>query len=250
MRRAGIILTIAALSAASLLSCGGGDGGGISPEVAEILEHKEQVNPYDIAGDSAPDGGCTRLRTFGPRQPLGRVFNDSNHVHLRYARAGGIVPVHDAASAWRQGAGLVRVHSDSTLLIDELKHSYPYLRPHAAALLQEISKRFRQKLHERGGGKYRIKVTSLLRTDATVGRLRRVNRNASGESAHSFGTTFDISYSKFICDDASDTRRTFDDLKNLLAEVVAELRDEGRCVVKHERRQACLHITAIDTDSL
>lgn len=78
----------------------------------------------------------------------------------------------------------------------------------------------------------------------TVGKLRRVNRNASSESAHSYGTTFDISYSKFICDDPSKPHRTFEDLKNLLAEVVFALRAEGRCLVKHERRQACFHITA------
>ncbi len=37
-----------------------------------------------------------------------------------------------------------------------------------------------------------------------------------------------LSYSKeFICDDAASTRRTFEDLKNLLAEIVADLRSEG-----------------------
>ncbi len=82
-------------------------------------------------------------------------------------------------------------------------------------------------------------------------RLRRVNRNASSESAHSYGTTFDLSYSKFICDDTTATKRTFEDLKNLLGEIVAGLRAQGRCVVKHERRQGCFHITVCaPTDSL
>ena len=88
-----------------------------------------------------------------------------------------------------------------------------------------------------------MKVTSLLRTPATVSRLRRVNRNATAESTHTFGTTFDISYSRFICD--SDTLgRTFEDLKNLLGEVLLDFKNQGRCYVKMERRQACFHITA------
>ena len=86
-------------------------------------------------------------------------------------------------------------------------------------------------------------MTSLLRTPATVSRLRRVNRNATAESTHTFGTTFDISYSRFICD--SDTLgRTFEDLKNLLGEVLLDFKNQGRCYVKMERRQACFHITA------
>ena len=76
-----------------------------------------------------------------------------------------------------------------------------------------------------------------------MSRLRRVNRNATAESTHTFGTTFDISYSRFICD--SDTLgRTFEDLKNLLGEVLLDFKNQGRCYVKMERRQACFHITA------
>ena len=116
--------------------------------------------------------------------------------------------------------------------------------PHAADLLRDICRRFADSLAARGGGAYRPKVTSVLRTPMTVGRLRRVNGNATTESAHQYGTTFDISYSKFVCDDTTATLRTFEDLKNLLAEIIFDLRKQGRCLVKHERRQACFHITA------
>jgi hypothetical protein len=138
----------------------------------------------------------------------------------------------------------VAVRSCKDFYVDRLSHSYPYLTRSGAILLHEIGRRFNDSLAARGGGAYRIKVTSLLRTGHTVGRLRRVNRNATATSAHQYGATFDISYSKFICDDSTATRRSFEDLKNLLAEIVDGLRDEGRCFVKHERRQACFHITA------
>lgn len=42
-----------------------------------------------------------------------------------------------------------------------------------------------------------IIVTSVLRTADDVKRLRRRNGNASANSAHAFGTTFDVSYRRF-----------------------------------------------------
>ena len=115
--------------------------------------------------------------------------------------------------------------------------------PEAADLLKEIGRRFNDSLQARGGGDYRIKVTSVMRTAATVKRLRRVNRNATEASAHQYATTFDISYSRFICDSIN-VNRTFEDLKNLLGEIIYDLREEGRCYIKFERRQSCFHITA------
>ncbi len=206
-----------------------------------ILESQE--NSWEAHLDSAPDGGCVRMR-FPGLGSLGRMFNDSNRFHLEAARKIGVRPVSDARSAWLAGKGLVRISSCREYWLAPLSHSYPCLVPEAADLLREIGARFADSLRARGGGAYRPKVTSVFRTPHTLGRLRRVNRNASDSSAHQFATTFDISYSKFICDDSTQTRRTFEDLKNLLAIVIRDLRDEGRCFVKHERKQACFHITA------
>ena len=116
--------------------------------------------------------------------------------------------------------------------------------PEAEQLLHDIGAAFIDSLESRGGGSYRIKVTSVLRTDESVARLRRVNRNATSTSAHIYGTTFDISYAKFICDSVT-VPRTQEDMKNLLGEVMKDMRDRGRCYVKYERKQGCFHITAI-----
>lgn len=228
-------------------SCSNPNPEGIRDEFAAIFARDTVVNPYSIKPADAPDEGCQRLRVRGIGGTFGKVFNDSNHQHLKYARVEGIVPITSLGTAWTNSKGVRKVESDSNLYIDSLTHSYAYLMPHAAELLSEIGQRFHDSLDARGGGDYRLKVTSLLRTNATVGRLRRVNRNATSESAHTYATTFDISYSKFICDDPAATRRTFEDLKNLLAEIVFDLRAEGKCLVKHERKQACFHITAINT---
>lgn len=214
----------------------------VDPALAALLAPVAPTQ-WDVPGDTPPDKGCVPLRSHLGHPSLATAFPDVNDIHLSHARNAGIRPVTSTASAWIYGKGLERVRSDRYIYIDSLSHSYPFLIPAAARLLETIGSRFRDSLTVRGGGAYRPKVTSVLRTTNSVSQLRRVNRNASAKSAHCYGTTFDISYSKFICDDSSDTRRTFDDLSYLLGEIIEDLRLEGRCVVKHERRQACLHIT-------
>lgn len=205
-------------------------------------------NPYDAHLDSAPDDNCIRMR-IKPIGPLRRVFNDSNYVQLEAANALGINPITTDADIWELQRPLVHIRSCREYYVDELSHSYPYLVPEAADLLADIGRAFNDSLAARGGGDYRIKVTSVLRTPLTVKKLRRVNHNAVEESTHSFGTTFDISYSKFICDSDTATHRTFEDLKNLLAEILHDLRAQGRCWVKFEYRQSCFHITARPSES-
>lgn len=239
------IPAIVAVSGLLLCSCGGSR----SPEehlpddLRALLDSVPPGNPYDHHLDSAPDDGCIRMRVRNVG-PFGRTFNDSNHVHLEAAAHTGIHPISDSRSAWDNSRELVEIKSCPEYFVDNLTHSYPYMTHTGASLLKEIGHRFNDSLRARGGGDYRIKVTSVLRTPLTVGKLRRVNRNATETSAHQFGATFDISYSKFICDSDTGIHRTFEDLKNLLAEVIRDLRDEGRCFVKHERKQACFHITA------
>lgn len=213
-----------------------------------LADRTDSVNPYDIHLDSAPDGGCVRFRVK-PIGPLRAAFNDSNHVQLEAARAIGITPIEDETDILALRRPLVRIESCREFYLDRLTHSYPYLVPEAALLLHDIGAAFNDSLARRGGGNYRIKVTSVLRTPTTVKRLRRVNRNATGESTHSYATTFDISYSKFICDSiGSAPARTFEDLKNLLAEVLDDMRRRGRCFVKFEYKQSCFHITARKTE--
>lgn len=170
-------------------------------------------------------------------------FNDSNHVHLAEARQYGIDPLTDTRSHWRLRRPIVRVTSCEDFYVDTLIFSRPYLVPEAAGRLHEIGRRFRDTIEARGGGDYRIKVTSLLRTPQTVRRLRRRNRNAIDSSVHQYGTTFDISYAAFIADAPAPARST-DDLKGILGEVLRAMREEGKLWVKYERGQPCYHITA------
>ncbi len=174
---------------------------------------------------------------------LAKAFNDSNHVHFAEARELGIAPLGDLRSHWQLRRPIVKVISCADYYIDNLTYSRPYLVPEAEEALREIGRRFRDTIQARGGGDYRIKVTSLLRTPASVKLLRRRNRNAVDSSVHQYGTTFDISYARFI--PGSDSLpRSVDDLKGVLSEVLRAMLGDGKIWVMYERKHPCFHITA------
>ena len=209
--------------------------------IAQILGER-QTNRYDITNEM-PDTANHKLRINYLGGTLGRVFNDSNHVHLDAVERVGIKPVTSAADAWSIDRPIVHVASNENYFIENLSQSHPYLIPSAEALLSDIGRAFSDSLHARGGGDYRIRVTSLLRTTSSVDRLRRRNRNAVEHSAHLHGTTFDISYVKFVYDTPGTPTCTQEDLKNLLGEILYDMREQGRCYVKYERKQGCFHIS-------
>ena len=179
------------------------------------------------------------VRNIGP---LSKVFNDSNYLQLEAARHLGIEPITDLTSAYFMKRPLVKIENNEFYHLDTLKHSIPYLVPEAADLLHDIGANFIDSLRNRGGDGYTIKVTSLLRTPESVNRLRRVNINATDSSTHQFATTFDISYVNFYCLDEN-RQINQGDLKNLLAEVLYDLRQQNRCLVKYEYKTGCFHIT-------
>lgn len=210
------------------------------PDTTSAKVDEEQDEVHIIPVDSMPPGGKRiRVRMLGS---LRKVFNDSNYIHLGVARKYGITPIMKISDAWNLKVPVIRVVPTETYYIDELTYSLPYLVPRAKKLLDDIAQTWKDSLTARGGGDYRLKVTSMLRTPATIKKLRRRNTAAVDSSAHQYGTTFDISFVKFVCDNPSNPR-TAEDLKNLLAEVLYDLREEGRCYVKYEHKQGCFHIT-------
>ena len=175
-------------------------------------------------------------------------FPDLNDVQLATAQKLGIPIIADREEAVRRKDELVYVGENPYYDIDKLSYSIPYLIPRAARLLEEISRSFVDSLATRGIPFYKPLVTSLLRTQKDVNRLRRVNCNASANSCHCYGTTFDIAYSKFIpvCDPDAEKQKTVwpAELKQILAEVIDDQRKKGTCYVRYEVHQSCFHITA------
>lgn len=206
-------------------------------DVAVVGDTVEQWN-HPLAEMPEPTVAL-RVRYIGD---YGKLFNDSNYIHWAEAERIGIEMLTDTRSHWQLRRPLVKVVSCKDFYVEDLTHSRPYLVPEAAEMLHEIGRRFNDTLRTRGGGDYRIKVTSVLRTPESVAKLQRRNRNAVDSSVHQLGTTVDISYSRFAAD-SDRLPRSVVDLKGILAEVLYAMREEGKLWVKHERKQPCFHIT-------
>lgn len=168
-----------------------------------------------------------------------RTFNDMNDRHLKAARQWGIKPVTSDEELERQMGKLSEIESCRQYEVDKLTHSLPYLVPRAGELLETIGRNFRDSLDSKGLPSRKIIVTSVLRTSGTVKKLRKTNVNASANSAHVYGTTFDVAYARYKGAKKEET----DKLKSVLAEVLQDLRKREKCYVRYEFKQGCFHIT-------
>lgn len=174
------------------------------------------------------------------------AFPDSNDVQLQSACRYGVLPVQNREDAEQRKAELVYVAANPYFHVDPLRESIPYLVPRACVLLQDIGCAFYDSLYVKGVPLHQIIVTSVLRTEEDVVRLRGYNSNASENSCHRFGTTFDICYNRYMTvQTAQQPRRQVrnDTLKWILSEVLRDMRQLQRCYVKYEVKQGCFHIT-------
>ena len=179
----------------------------------------------------------------------GGVFNDLNDVQIATASRLGIDRIADRKAAAQSKDSLVFVGDNPYYDVKELTHSIPYLVPRAAICLEEIARAFMDSCIVKGLPMHKVVLTSVLRTEADVSKLRRVNQNASQNSCHQHGTTFDISYNHFVMvkdpNAAPKAQIPAGKLKQILAEVLNDQRNKGTCYVKYEfRRSSCFHITA------
>ena len=177
-----------------------------------------------------------------------REFNDLNDVQLAVAQAIGVPPVADREAAEKIKSKLVKLEDTDTYVIDSLTHSIPYLIPSAKSLLDDIGRVFQDSLSSKGLNPYKLVVTSVLRTDDDVARLRKGNVNATENSTHRYGTSFDLSYWRYV--KIPDLRgRPYEDvppeyLRAVLSQVLKDFHDQpGVCFVKYERQQNCFHVT-------
>lgn len=175
-------------------------------------------------------------------------FPDVQDVQYPAALANGVTPVRDRDEAEVRKADLLYVGANPYYEMDaSMRSSIPYLVPKASLLLQDIGRRFMDSLAIKGIPLHTIIVTSVLRTEADVAHLRRINGNASEQSCHRFATTFDICYNRYhtVSPPGEPERRAVrnDSLKFVLSEVLRDLRASNRCYIKYEVKQGCFHIT-------
>ncbi|MBQ9465976.1 MAG: hypothetical protein IJU62_03245 [Muribaculaceae bacterium] len=193
----------------------------INPESDNVIRFKSRVIPG-------------RLR---------EIFNDTNDLQLTAARAVGFEPISDLRGAYHLKRPIVPIATCRYYALDTMQRmSMPYLVPEAAQLLADIARDFQDTVRARAGADYRLRVTSMTRTDNSVARYRRRYRAATEQSCHRYGTTFDVSWARFDC---RDTTRVvnLEDLKNTLAEIIYNKRAQGRCYAIYEHKSGCFHVT-------
>ena len=177
-----------------------------------------------------------------------KEFNDMNDVQLEVAEVIGVPPIANREDAESRKAQLVKLEDTDTYVIDSLTYSIPYLIPSAKELLDDIGQVFQDSLSAKGLNPYKLIVTSVLRTEDDIAKLRKKNVNASENSTHRYGTTFDLSYWRYV--KIPEYRgRPYEDvppeyLRATLSQVLKGFHDQGdRCFVKYEKKQNCFHVT-------
>ena len=206
-----------------------------------------------------------------------------NPVHLQYAKSIGVeeppASRQDIAELIAQD-DLVRLEDGRFYELEPMTHSVPAVVEPASDMLDELGRLFHSTLEDEGipelsDGKphFTFVISSGTRSLTDQRSLRGVNSNAASNSAHQFGTTVDILYTRFgyqpegeyevpagdlydseiLTDILNERFAEFaltyeDELAAELGRALLEMQDEGDVVAVYERRQPVFHITVADTD--
>ena len=226
----------------------------IAVEAASVEVEPVEVEPVEAEPVEEVPAEATRYVADGERYhriksvpSYKNAFPDNNDVQLTAANRWGVKPVKNRRDAELRKNELVYIDCSPYYYIDPLYSSIPYLTPRAAILLQDIGQAFFDSLQVKGVPLHRFIVTSVLRTQDDVVKLRRHNGNATENSCHLYGTTIDICYNRYktVEDPDGPSRRQVrnDSLKYILSEVLNDMRQQNRCYVKYEVKQGCFHMT-------
>lgn len=171
-------------------------------------------------------------------KPLrGRLQKDAYDDHLLAAETNGVglITDEDLLLDYVEKEALVEASSGVGYLVDKLTHSHPYLTPESKKVLEELGKTFQAQ----AGGESFFTVSSATRTMDQQKKLYRRNRNATtGNSSHSYGVSFDISYIRFNGKKAFNYKT-----QRQLETVLDYFQKMNKIYVIKERKQNCFHIT-------
>jgi hypothetical protein len=203
-----------------------------------------------------------RAMTREERRELRR---DVNAEQIATARNLGVRASGEEEIARLRREGRLVALEDSTRwwILRDLDYSVPFVTPDTKEMLTEIGRHFHARMDSLGLPRYRMQVTSVLRTPETQADLRKANSNASQTvSAHEFGTTLDVSHVRFAAPDPAalatsspamqteeialleeEAKTNAVVLQAELGRVLAKMRDEGKLRVMMERRQPVYHMT-------
>jgi len=194
----------------------------------------------------------SRLAYFSTRclaykqKDFSRKLNDKIVDYSVEAKLKGIKACKDASDLKRRisEGKLVKVKSGNRYIVEKMTFSYPCVTEDSKILLDEIARRFSEKSSKKGLKGVRFFITSMTRKAESVKSLRRYNMNASANSPHLYGNAFDISYKRFIVRKWVLTNCDKKFLKEALAEVIWQLREENKCWATYEKVQNCYHVVS------
>ena len=180
------------------------------------------------------------------QQVYSKKLNDRITDYAYQAKLTGIEKCEDANDIGNRilSGQLRRVKSGRSFKIEKMAFSYPFLTPDSKRLLDEIGKRFRKKVKRDGLMGSRFIITSMTRTSEKIDGLGKTNINASDNSPHLNGNAFDISYARFLFRKLYVTECDKWYMKEALAEVIWQLKEEKKCWATYEKQQGCFHVVS------
>lgn len=274
---------LAGLLATGVAACGGDDHGDYVREANAAPPGAGQAarapRPAPLRPMTAADSAQLRSRIAADSAALGAAFGrmsrlearevgnlrlDKNATQVASAQRLGVQVAGESEIRRRVREGSLVPLGDSTehWVLRTMEHSSPYVTPDTRANLVELGRRFHARLDRAGLPRYRIKVTSAIRTADAQVDLRRTNSYAaSTTSAHQFGTTVDVSHERFAVpappagqalEGAWEMRAEMLEamgkeharvLQAELGRALLEMRGQGAVHVMMENRQPVYHFT-------
>lgn len=200
-----------------LTACGGDEHEGYVREAKAAPPRAAQQAPRPAPPRpmTAADSAATRTRiaaesasvaaAFGkvPRlkaREIGNLRLDKNATQVASAQSLGVQVSGQAEIDRMVQQGRLVPLGDSTeyWILRGMDHAAPYVTPDTRAMLEDLGRRFHARLDRAGLPRYRMKITSAIRTAEAQVDLRKTNSYAaSTTSAHQFGTTVDVSHERF-----------------------------------------------------
>jgi hypothetical protein len=167
----------------------------------------------------------------------GKLNKDLYEDHLEAAESIGAGIIENEWKLYQllNDNHLVEINKGSGYQLEPLTHSHPYVTPHSKKILEEIGQMYEVLA---GEGSF-FSVSSATRTMDQQKNLKKRNRNAAeGNSSHSYGVSFDISYIRFngVKDYNLEAQKNLETVLN-------HFQKTDKIYVIKERNQSCYHVT-------
>ena len=198
-------------------------------------------------GRKYPHSGYFSTKCLDYKQKeFSRKLNDKIVEYSAAAKLTGIKVCKDEKELKKRisEGKLVKVKSGNYYIVEKMTFSYPCVTRESKILIDEIAEKLSAKASQKGLTGVRFYITSMTRISDNMKSLRRSNGNASANSPHLYGNTFDISYKRFVAHKWVLTNCDKKFLKEALAEVIWQLKEENQCWATYEKVQNCFHIVS------